>query len=789
MNKLTLALITFFISLSISAQKSVDYRIPVKEQWTKERINKKWSPKSQNVVTSWGKKVTSDNVWKEYPRPQMVREEWRNLNGLWDLAVTDVSVEAPQTYNRKILVPFSIEAPLSGIGEQVSEKQAIWYHRKIEVPGDWKGKRVLLHIEASDWETTVWVNGEKAGMHLGGYDPFNFDITDQLAETKEQEIVIRVWDPGLTEYKSQGKQKNAPDQYELCSGIWQSVWMEPVPLSYIQKVKMTPDVDKGQLIVEANVSLKSTDKKLSVEISGAEVIEQSATRVVMQFHQPKLWSPKNPHLYPVKLSWGDDKVNSYVGLRKIERKEIDGIQRICLNGEPIFQFGPLDQNYWPQGGLTPPSEEAMKWELDYLKEIGCNMVRLHIKRNPRKWYTYCDQLGLLIWQDFINGGKGANGKGKPNPVESKRWKLEQQRMVDALYNHPSIVMWIVFNEAWGQHDTKRNGQWATDYDSSRLISIVSGWTDLQDFGDIRDIHDYTFHTSILVSSEPKRAVVIGEYGGINSVMVGHNWYDMGGANPQKEITPMNGRGGGMWPNFVKDDEWVEEYKRPTYTPGKALAEHLEAQINDLCLLKEQGLCAAVYTQLTDMKHEQNGWLSFDRISKVKPEALKKIHKKLYESDLNTKSLLSDESWSYSSEKPQKNNWRTEEFNTEAWEKGAAPFGKMKGKEVGTAWETKELFMRKAFDLAQIPKKIALKVYLDGQFVNEFNYGRVYLNGTLVHDGLARHRKAENRLSCIMLRESSIQLLKHGINVIAVEVVIYPESQRRFDIDLVSVFEK
>ncbi len=710
-----------------------------------------WQPVETPIRTQWAQGVTPLNVWQEYPRPQMERSQWKSLNGLWDFTVTDRRVSSFPSYDRKILVPFAIEAPLSGIGEQVSEKQALWYRRTVSIPNNWQGKRMLLHIEASDWKTTVWINGNKVGEHLGGYDPFSFDITDVLNDQAQQNLVIRVWDPGNTEYKSVGKQKNNdPATYELCSGLWQTVWLEPVSQSYITAIKMTSDVDKGQLVIQANVN--TPGQALSAIIPGAKVIEQTATSLVMQFENPHLWSPEDPYLYPVTLSWGEDTIRSYIGLRKIERKQMGSVQRILLNGKEIFQFGPLDQSYWPQGALTPPSNAAMKWELDYLKEIGCNMVRLHIKRNPRRWYTYCDQLGLLVWQDFINGGKKAKGKGKASAQESEQWLLEQKRMMDTLHNHPAVVMWIVFNEAWGQHDTERIGQWAVDYDSSRLISIASGWTDLQDFGDIRDMHDYTMHPSIPIDSESKRAIVLGEFGGINSVVANHNWHRMLSKDTKIKIKPINGRGGGMWPNEVVDDECIIEYKRPTYTPGKVLGDHLAVIIDELCLLKSHGLCGAVYTQLTDMKHEQNGWLSFDRVEKVNRERLQQMHERLINTDYKAHSLLGDS----------------------AWETVQSISPKFKQR------------LRKQFNLSNIPAKVALEVYLAGLFGRESNICRVYLNRTLIHDSLTRHKKVERRMEAVILRPQLKALLKTGENVLHVDVRFEFTSERYLDVDLVNV---
>jgi hypothetical protein len=529
---------------------------------------------------------------------------------------------------------------------------------------------------------------------------------------------------------------------------------------------------------------------LVVESPGGNAESISASKAILRMENPRLWSPQDPYLYPltVKLTKNGqvvDTVESYFGMRKIERRRIGNVQRILLNGNPVFQFGPLDQDYWPESGLTPPSDDAARWEIEYLKEIGCNMVRLHVKQNPRRWYYHCDQVGLLVWQDFISAQKQNKS---PSLQESRQWLLEQQRMMDTLYNHPSIVQWTVFNESWGQHDAERIARWTLNYDATRLISLASGWNDVSGLADIRDIHDYTLHPSIpIAGSEPDRAVVLGEYGGLNSVMPGHNWYGMGAPGSKREITPMPERGGGMWPNLPVDDDWIRDLKRPTYTPGNPLSKHLAAIVDDLRLLTAHGLCAAVYTQLTDMKHEQNGWLSFDReVGKVSRDELKRAHLQLYEPAPRLRPITDASPWRFTTQRPDGDRWLMLSFDDTEWNSGAGPFGNSPSHKASTRWEAPNLFLRKTFLLHALPGAAALEIYLFGQTARETDDCRVYLNGILINDSQTRHIQPELRVTTIKLRSEAKALLKKGNNLLAIEVNLPAINPRLFDARLVEV---
>ncbi len=611
---------------------------PVDQVSSRRTFNQDWQPKPTPISTRWGKEVTPENAWTEYPRPQLVREPWTNLNGLWEYTVLRRDLPKPEKYEGKILVPFSIESPLSGVGREVNQDEAIWYQRDFE-PTSTADQRTILHFEAADWQTTVWVNDNKVGTHEGGYAPFSFDITDAITVGESNTLTVKVWDPQTKNFKSLGKQKAAPTAYQRCSGIWQTVWLEPVAQVFVAGIKINATAD-GKIQITPEITNATANTKVAYEIldAGETVAQREAGSIgttEFSLAKPKPWSPDSPTLYDLKITLleGDqvvDTVTSYVGLRTIELGWTDNGVQIFLNGEPIFQLGPLDQNYWPGGGLTPPSDEAMQWECQYLKDIGCNMVRLHIKQNPRRWYTHCDRMGLLVWQDFISAQTLRQNKNRiaVKPFQSQAWMAEQAELMETLHNHPSIVMWVVFNESWGQHNSSSVLKWAMKRDPSRLFNVASGWFDIPGEGQIRDVHDYTFHPSIpALGSELKRAVVLGECGGFASAVPPHNW--TGRSNQTGE--PDNPLHGGFDPEIPRDDNVGARYLSPDVYHGEPFEKQYEVFIDDLCLLKRHGLTAAVYTQMTDMMLEENGWLTFDReVSKLDKTKLREFHQRLYQ---------------------------------------------------------------------------------------------------------------------------------------------------------------
>ncbi|MCG8527184.1 MAG: hypothetical protein MI748_12440, partial [Opitutales bacterium] len=606
------------------------------------------------IQTPWDSKVDVENVLPEYPRPQLVRTEWQNLNGYWQYAVTEAAVDAPSEWDGQILVPFCFESELSGVNRKIKPEEWMWYRRTIEIPAGWCEQRTWIHFEASDWETVLYVNGKEVGSHRGGYTPFSFDITDYLVEGKKQEIVVRVWDHlGQKMYVSAGKQGRTRDEaYEDSSGIWQTVWLEPRAECSINRLKVEGSYEKATVELSLDLSQK-LPKNAVVEIDvmddGKVVTSVMGRKLqfVIEVPDPKAWSPDNPYLYDLGIKIVHkgkvlDDVVSYVGLRDIAiDKSLHGPQ-ITLNGKAMFHFGPLDQGYWPLTVFTPPTEEALLFELEYLKSIGCNMVRMHIKKNSDRWYYHCDRLGLMVWQDFICNKRFA--EDQISREASEYWKEEQVKLMDSLNNHPSVVKWIVFNEAWGQHDTEAVVKWAEELLPHHIVSAASGWTDVYNLADIRDIHDYSRFPSITVPErEPNRAVVLGETGGFGVPVFGNNWEPLPNLKPVELPNgqiPEKDRRGRMRPiQTASDNDWVSDTKRPVYSVEGQIA-HYERFIDVLKLEQHFGLSGAIYTQLTDMRQEQNGWLTFDRkVSKIPVDEMKRIHDKLYQRSPVRKQLV------------------------------------------------------------------------------------------------------------------------------------------------------
>jgi beta-galactosidase/beta-glucuronidase len=456
----------------------------------------------------------------------MVREKSLNLNGLWDYAMAPADADRPDEFQGQILVPYPIESALSGVRKRVGADQRLWYRRTVEIPDDWDGQRVLLHFGAVDWEANVTVNGKDVGTHRGGYDAFSFDITDALKDAGPQEIVLRVFDPTSSGNQARGKQVNNPRGiwYTPTTGIWQTAWLEPVPPVSIQRLTLTPDVDDASLhvTVTARGETRGHTARVTAMADGQRVgqaVGAVGTDIRVPVPQPKLWSPDSPFLYDleVQLLAGEDTVDivrGYFGMRKVALgKDADGVTRILLNGEAVFQIGFLDQGFWPDGLYTAATDDALRHDIEVTKQLGMNMARKHVKIEPARWYYWADKLGLLVWQDMPNGNnKTAESK--------KQFEAELRALVEGRRNHPSIIMWVPFNEGWGQHDTARYVKMIKEMDPSRLVNNASGWTDKK-VGDVHDIHKYPGPAAPPV--EEDRAPVLGEFGGLGLGVDGHTW--------------------------------------------------------------------------------------------------------------------------------------------------------------------------------------------------------------------------------------------------------------------------
>ena len=478
-----------------------------------------WKPAEGPLTTRWTKEVSPKNALPEYPRPQMVRENWTNLNGLWQYAIRPRADEAPAKWAGEILVPYPIESALSGVKKTVSPDERLWYHRYIDVKPE-AGKRVLLHFGAVDWRATVWVNDQQVGQHSGGYDPFTIDITDALRD-KRNDLVVAVWDPTDTDTQPRGKQVQKPHGifYTAVTGIWQTVWLETVPERHIDSLHIVPDIDRKRVSITANVG---GAKKARVRVkAGKEEKEGNAGEAIeIEVPNAKLWSPEEPHLYDFKVELLDgsrvvDRVESYYGMRKIEvKKDVAGVNRLWLNNKVVFQYGPLDQGWWPDGLYTAPTDEALKYDIEMTKKFGMNMIRKHVKVEPARWYYWCDKLGILVWQDMVSGDAHKTDESKKN------YRAELKAMIDALRNAPSIVMWVPFNEGWGQYDTPEVAAWVKKYDPSRPVNEASGWND-KGSGDVSDMHAYPGPG--MRDPEDKRVGVLGEFGGLGMPIKGHTW--------------------------------------------------------------------------------------------------------------------------------------------------------------------------------------------------------------------------------------------------------------------------
>ena len=578
-----------------------------------------WKPVEGKIKTRWAEQVNPDNVLPEYPRPIMERAEWKNLNGLWEYAIIEKGSHTPTSFDGQILVPFAVESSLSGVGKRVGESKELVYRRIFDVPSAWKGKKVLLHFGAVDWKADVWVNGIKVGSHTGGFTPFSFDITGALQSKGDNTLLVKVWDPTDKGFQPRGKQVSDPNGiwYTPVTGIWQTVWLEPVNASHIDELRITPDIDNNLLYLDPVMENATADDLVEVAVWDGQTQVASGKSIngeTVQIEMPedvKLWSPASPFLYTLRITLKHqgkevDKISSYAAMRKFSsRRDADGIVRLELNNKPLFQFGPLDQGWWPDGLYTAPTDEALVYDIQKTKDFGFNMIRKHIKVEPARWYTHCDRLGIIVWQDMPSGDRNPEWQNRKyfDGTEMKRsfesescYRKEWKEIMDCLYSYPCIGTWVPFNEAWGQFKTPEIAEWTKRHDPSRLVNPASGGNHYT-CGDMLDLHNYPAPEMYLYDAQ--RATVLGEYGGIGWVVSGHIW------EPDRNWG---------YVQFNSSKEVTDEYVK---------------YADMLYRLALRGFSAAVYTQTTDVEVEVNGLMTYDReVIKVDEKRVREINEKL-----------------------------------------------------------------------------------------------------------------------------------------------------------------
>ncbi len=724
-----------------------------------------WAPARAPLMTRWATQVGPTNALVEYPRPQLVRAEWLNLNGLWDYSITPAFTTSMPPAEGQILVPFPIESALSGVMKRLDEKSTLWYRRTFTIPYPWRGRRGRLHSGAGEWRSHVWVNGPDIGGHSGGYDPFTFDITKELKWTGRESVVVAVTDPTEGD-QPRGKQSRKPEGifYTSTSGIWQTVWLEPVPETCIDGLRLTPDLAAGGIRIRAAVA--SFPDHMSLEavasVHGTNVSRVAGppnSTLLLVVPQPRLWSPDDPFLYDLRVtlrrgSGVVDEVTSYFGLREVGlKRDAEGRTRIALNGGYIFEIGTLDQGFWPDGIYTAPTDEALRFDLEFLKRAGFNLVRKHVKVEPERWYYWCDKLGLLVWQDMPSGNNGT--------AEARQdFETELHWIIDGLYDHPAIVQWVIFNEGWGQYDTERLVGLVKQLDPTRLVDEASGWTDMR-AGDMTDVHSYP--EPVGLHPDAQRATVLGEYGGIGLGIRSHSW----ASKTWGYQTVVDGGQLQAWYTHLLQEVWN--------------------------LHKTIGLSAAVYTQLTDIESECNGLMTYDRaVMKLDPAVIHSANRGDFTnlppgtavpllagvpglSSPNEHPERSDTrrglgrlivpdatdgapTWRFNLSRPAE-GWSRTGFDDSGWNEGQAGFGTpgTPGAIVRTIWNSSDIWLRRTVLLrAEDLGHAQLEIHHDEDV-------EVYLNGVLAFSQSGFSTKYTD----LELNPAGRKALRQGINTIAV----------------------
>ncbi len=712
-----------------------------------------WKPAAAPLMTRWGRAVTPENAHREYPRPTLVRKDWMSLNGLWQFAPAREGEAPPfgKDLPERILVPFPVESALSGIGRH---EERMWYRRTFELRGARAGTRIILHVEAVDWEATVYVNRRPIGSHRGGYDRITLDITDALTPTGPQELIVGVWDPTDANWQPRGKQVLKPEAiwYTPSSGIWQTVWLEPVPEKHIRAVCTQPAPDGSSVRVFVDCRALDPTAPLSIDVFDGDTFvigALGASGVEIPIRSPRWWTPDDPHLYTLKIAIpaepGDDafldEATAYFALRRASIEAApDGVPRVQLNGQPVFLIGPLDQGFWPDGLYTPPSDQAMIFDIESMKRLGFNTVRKHVKVEPERWYYHCDRLGLLVLQDMPSGDRYIGGRDpdiKRTPESAGQFLTELQRMIDDRGRHPSIISWVIFNEGWGQSDTAEYTQLVKHLDPTRLLIGASGWTD-RGSGDILDLHTYPGPGPIPSHGEwGGRACILGEFGGLGLGIDGHTW--------QQKTWGYKGA--------TDCDDLTFQY-------GELLRR--------LWDLKAQGLSGGIYTQLTDVETECNGLLTYDReVLKVDPERAGRAARGQFPRVEVIVPTSKDEpaEWRFRMHLPPADmfpseaEWALPSVDDRDWTRGRGGFGTKgtPGAVARTEWNTPDIIIRREFDLTLWPTgQVALLIHHDED-------AEVYLNGVLA----AKVTGYTTDYTIVPILPDAAAALKAGRNILAI----------------------
>lgn len=727
-----------------------------------------WKPVEGNIITKWGRQIAAENPLPEYPRPSMVRGEWLNLNGLWNYEVTPIAVKEAPEFNadKTILVPFAIESALSGVKQTFTPNDKLWYSRTFTIPTTWKGKNVKLNFGAVDYNCQVFVNNKPVGRHSGSSDAFSFDITKALNDGGEQKVSLWVTDPSNDGRQPRGKQVLKPSgiYYTSVSGIWKTVWLEPVAEQHILFHNGFANIDKGIFTVITRLQTKATDEKIRVTaflkgIKVAEELVDGGKPAVLKIKDAKWWSPDSPTLYDLKVELlkNDaviDAYDSYFGMRKISvAKDESGKSRIMLNNKFVFQYGFLDQGWWPDGLLTAPTDAALLNDILFTKNAGYNTIRKHIKIESERFYYHCDRLGMLVWQDAVSGDKFNALNPPPNfkkePNAAKDFERELRNMIMQLRNYPCISQWVVFNEGWGQYGGDSLLTWTKKFDPTRLATI-SGWVDFPE-SSVADVHRYPYPGRVEDAGD--RPFVVGEFGGLGLPTEGHLW-----------------------------DATKKNWGYSNYKTSAEMTVAYQTLVNQLQLLIGEGLSGAIYTQTTDVEHEVNGMLTYDReVEKIPVAELKKINAPLFvslTSKLNyilKNSEKEPQTWKYSTEAPAE-DWNQPKFNDKSWETGLGAFGSTKpvnqfrytveertaiNHVPKTLWETTDIWLRREFKLDKVPANKVLSIRFD-------DAAEVYINGVLVAK-VAGKPGLHNYFQYEPFMVGTENALKKGKNVIAVKV--------------------